>query len=167
MTRAPEFDPVRLVRTLLEHRVRFILIGGLAGNVHGSSQATFDLDICYERSDANLAVLAAALTSLHARLRGVPPDLPFRLDARTLKNGDSFTFTTDAGDLDCLGTPAGTTGYVDLARNAVEMEVVGLRVPVVSLDDLMRMKRAADRPKDRLALEILGALRDEIDGVPE
>jgi hypothetical protein len=162
-----EFDPVRLIRTLQEHGVEFIVIGGLAGNSHGSSLATFDLDICYERSTANLEALARALAALHARLRGVPEDLPFCLDARTLKNGDSFTFTTDAGSIDCLGTPAGTDGYDDLARNAIEMEVAGFCVLVTSLDDLIRMKRAAGRPKDKFALEILGALRDEADGVPE
>jgi hypothetical protein len=167
MTATPEFDPVRLIATLVEHDVRFIVIGGLAGNVHGSALATFDLDVCYERSDDNLAALARALVALHARLRGVPPDLPFSLDARTLKNVDSFTFETDAGSLDCLGTPAGTTGYTELARHAMERHVAGARVYVASLDDLMRMKRAAGRTKDLLALEILGALRDEIDGVPE
>ena len=164
---APDFDPVRLITTLQQHGVTFVVIGGLAGNSHGSALATFDLDICYERSPGNLEALARALTSLHARLRGVPADLPFRLDARTLKNGDSFTFTTDAGSIDCLATPSGTAGYPDLARNALEMDVAGVRVLVASLDDLMRMKRAAGRPKDRFALEILGALRDEIDGVPE
>jgi hypothetical protein len=163
----PDFDPVRLIGVLQEQEVQFVVIGGLAGNAYGSALATFDLDICYERSDANLDALARALNTVHARLRGVPADLPFRLDARSLKNGDSFTFTTDAGSLDCLGTPAGTEGYAALSRDALEMDVARVRVKVASLEDLIRMKRAADRPKDRFALEILGALRDEIDGVPE
>jgi hypothetical protein len=81
----------------------------------------------------------------------------------SLENGDSFTFTTDAGDFDCLGTPAGTAGYGDLIRQATHYDVSGTRVPVVSLDDLIRMKKAAGRPKDKLGLEILGALREEID----
>jgi hypothetical protein len=38
-----------------------------------------------------------------------------------------------------------------------------MELQVVGLDDLMRMKRAAGRPKDRVELEILGALRDELD----
>jgi hypothetical protein len=163
---APDLDVPRLLAALLDHDVAFVLIGGMAGVAHGSPSVTRDLDVCYDRSAQNLAALAAALASLHARLRGVPDDLPFRLDARTLRNGDSFTFVTDAGDLDCLGTPSGTTGYADLIKNATEMEIAGRTIKIAALDDLIRMKRAAGRPKDRAELEILGALREEIDARP-
>jgi hypothetical protein len=67
--------------------------------------------------------------------------------------------------VDCLSTPAGTDGYADLVRGAVEVTIADITVKVTSLDDLIRMKRAAGRPKDRAAVEILSALRDEIDGV--
>ena len=100
---------------------------------------------------------------MRARPRGFPPDLPFTVDATTLLLGDHFIFSTDLGDLDCLGTPAGTQGYADLLRDAVDVEIAGVTVKVAALDDLMRMKRAAGRPKDLVELEILGALRDEID----
>jgi hypothetical protein len=110
-----------------------------------------------------MAALASALHELGAELRGADPGLPFQLDARTLQMGDSFTFETDSGGLDCLGTPSGTAGYDDLIRNAVELEVFGRKVHFVSLDDLIRMKRAAARPKDLIELEVLGALRQEID----
>ena len=160
-------DTSRLLGTLLEHRVQFVVIGGIAAIAHGSSMVTRDLDICYERGPDNLLALAAALKELRARLRGVPEDVPFRLDARTLQMGDHFTFTTDAGEFDCLGQPAGTDGYPDLIQHAVEVPLGDVPVKVTSLDDLIRMKRAANRPKDKFALEILGALRDELDGVPE
>jgi hypothetical protein len=139
----------------------------MAGIAHGFSAATFDLDICHERSPANLHALASALQELHATLRGAPADVPFQLDARTLAFGDHFTFSTDAGDLECLGTPQGTEGFEDLVRNAVRMELAeDLTVKVAALDDLIRMKRATVRPKDRIALQVLGALRDELDGEP-
>jgi hypothetical protein len=70
---------------------------------------------------------------------------------------------TFAGDLDIIGIPAGTTGHEELARTAEPMDLDGLTVQVAALDDLIRMKRAAGRPKDRVELEILGALRDEIE----
>ena len=97
------------------------------------------------------------------------PRPPFRLDARTLFNGDSFTFTTDFGALDCLGTPTGTNGYSDLKQAAETMRVgSGLSVRVCSIDALIRMKRAAGRAKDRQALEELGGLRDErAAGIPK
>jgi len=101
---------------------------------------------------------------VRARLRGAPAGLPFGLDAQTLANGDSFTFTTDVGSLDILATPSGTSGYDDLARTSENVSAFGVEFAVASLDDLIRMKRAAGRPKDRIELEILGALREEIDG---
>ena len=160
MAIGPQFDPLKILRTLHDFNVDYIVIGGIAGIAHGSSLATFDLDICYDRSRANADHLANALKSLGARLRDFPVDVPFLLDGRTLLAGDHFTFTTDVGDFDCIGTPAGTNGFSDLDSNAAVMEIADLSVKVTSLDDLIRMKRATGRPKDRASLEILGALRD-------
>lgn len=158
-------DAGRILATLRRHDVRFVVIGGIAAQAWGSPSLTGDLDICYDRAPDDLPRLAAALKELGARLRGpgVPPDLPFKLDAKTLELGDHFTLATDAGDLDCLGTPAGTLGYQDVAAESAEIDLYGGSVRVVSLEDLMRMKRAAGRAKDRAELEILGALRDELE----
>lgn len=82
-------------------------------------------------------------------------------------NGDSFTFKTKYGNLDILAMPGGTGGYPDLVRKASDVDFGSIKVKVVSLDDLIRMKRAAGRPKDRIELEILGALREEIDRMDE
>ena len=158
------FDPLGILRTLVEHGVRFVLIGGLAGAVRGSPLITGDVDVCYARDRTNLERLAAALRALGARLRGATEDVPFQLDAATLRAGDHFTFATALGPLDCLGTPAGTAGFRDLDASATTEDLDGLRVRVASLDDLIRMKRAAGRPQDRAALEWLAALRDEIAG---
>lgn len=143
--------------------MKFLVIGGIAGSLHGSASLTFDLDICYSRDLLNLERLAASLKHLDARLRGAPPDVVFLLDARTLLAGESFTFTTTLGSLDCLGTPPGTRGYEDLVANAVEMDIEGMKIQVACLNDLIRMKRATGRPKDRIELEILGALREELE----
>ncbi len=156
------FDAGEHVRILQRHEVDFVIIGGIAGQLWGSPTITQDLDICYAREKTNLEHLAAALRELNAKLRGVKEDVPFQLDARTLFNGDSFTFTTDFGALDCLATPSGTSGYNDLKQAAETMPVGGgLKVRVCSIDDLIRMKRAAGRTKDLRAVEELGALRDE------
>ena len=55
---------------------------------------------------------------------------------------------TSLGALDVLGEP-GTDGYRELAANAITLEVEGLPMKVASLDDLIRMKEASRRPKDR------------------
>jgi hypothetical protein len=158
------FDPVRSLAALIDAEVEFIVIGGVAGAAHGSPSVTQDLDVCPRRTPENLERLAAVLRGLAAKLRGTDDDVPFLLDARTLSEGDHFTFATDAGDLDVLGTPAGTEGYDDLIRDADRVDLGGFTVAVASLDSLIRMKRAAGRPKDRVEVEILGALRDEIEG---
>ena len=159
----PVFDPIAGLRTLIDHDVRFVLIGGFAAALRGSPMMTGDVDICPARDDGNLDRLAEALRSLHARLRGAPADVSFLLDGRTLEVGDHFTFATDAGPIDCLGTPAGTDGFADLDASATDEDLDGLVVRVASLDDLIRMKRAADRPQDRIAVEWLSALRDELE----
>lgn len=166
---APSFDPLGALRALTRHGVRYVLIGGYAGTVRGWALITGDVDVCYARDTENLEHLAAALRELEARLRGpgVPDDLPFVLDATTLRNGDTFTFETDLGNLDVLGTPSGTRGFDDLDASATSVDVEGLVVRVTSLDDLIRMKRAAGRPKDLIQLEHLGALRDEIERFQE
>lgn len=155
------FDPVAALQVLVAHKVDFVVIGGVAARLWGSAMITRDLDICYARTPANLERLAAALRQVRAKLRGVKEHVPFRVDARTLAAGDSFTFTSDVGDLDCLGTPTGTSGYDDLKSDAEQMDVDGLKIWVTSLVDLMDMKRAAGRNRDLQSLENLGALRDE------
>lgn len=161
------FEPLRILQVLENHDVEFVVIGGLAGVAHGSSLVTNDLDICHERSLQNLTRLAEALASLDTHLRGVEDEVEFILDARSLAAGDSFAFTTTAGDLDCFATPAGTSGHDALAANTVTLDLDGFAVRVAALEDLIRMKRAAGRPQDRIALEILGALRDEIEAGPD
>jgi hypothetical protein len=157
------FDPLGALRTLTEHGVRFDLIGGFAAALRGSPMLTDDIDICYARDDANLQALAAALEELGATLRGAPPDVLFQLDAATLKAGDHFTFSTKVGPVDCLGTPAGTDGFADIDVSATDEDLDGLTVRVASIDDLIRMKLAAGRPQDLIAVEWLSALRDELD----
>jgi hypothetical protein len=157
------FEPIQALQVLARHRVRFVIIGGFAGRLWGSTSITNDLDICYARDEKNLESLAAALRELEARLRGAPSDVPFLLDAKTLKAGDHFTFTTKYGALDCLGTPSGSAGFRDLAQGATEMVVDSVHVLVAALEDIIRLKRTAGRPKDLVEVEILAALREEIE----
>jgi hypothetical protein len=156
------FDPHLALRTFNAHQVSFVVIGGFASALLGSPSFTYDLGICYERSPRNHAALAGALRELHATLRGAPAGLPFILDAKTIAMGDSFTFDTDAGSVDCLGTPLGTDGYRDLVRNSGEVDLgEGLRVQLAAVDDLIRMKSAAGRAKDIGELAILAAIKEE------
>ncbi len=155
-----EFDPAAILRVLVQDDVRFVVIGGVAANLLGSTTVTRDLDVMYARDKENLQRLAAALTSLRARPRGQDRDLPYRLDAQALRNGTNFTLTTRLGDLDCLGEASGGFTYDRIEPAATAMDVDGLSVRVVNLDDLIRMKRAAGRGKDQIEVHNLSALRD-------
>ena len=153
-------DPATILRRLIDADVRFVLIGGMAAIFLGSTSVTQDLDICYARDKENLVRLAGVLKALAARPRGVDRRLRTVLDAQTLRNGSNFTFETNAGPLDCLGEASGGFDYAKLAPNATTESFEGMSVPVVSLDDLIRMKRAAGRPKDLIEIENLAALRE-------
>ncbi len=161
------FDPIGALRFLVGRGVDFVLIGGLAGRLYGTALITNDVDVCYERSPENLDRLALALADLDARLRGVDEDVPFTPDAKTLLAGDSFTFDTRFGPLDILGVPAGTAGYNDLRATAIAFDLGGFDVFVADIADLIRMKRAAGRPGDLIAIEHLGAAADLLDGIEE
>lgn len=165
MSELRKFQPDVMLRSLASHGVAFIVVGGLAAQAHGSPSLTGDLDICYARDSDNLARLAATLEELAAIRRGLPADAPRMppLDARTLRAGGLFTLTTSAGDFDLLATPDPDLDFDRLKVTAVSTTVAGHPVLVASLDDLIAMKRAAGRPKDRIELEILGALREELD----
>ena len=159
------FDPSRAFQAMNAHGVRYVVIGGLASEFLGAAVGTNDIDVCYERTTENMKRLAAALDELHAKLRvaHVDEDLPFILDHLTLAAGDSFTFESDAGDLDILGTPSGTSGFRDLDADATAYDLgEGLIVRVVSLDDLIRMKEAAGRRKDEAHLHVLSDLREAL-----
>lgn len=65
----PRFEPEALLATLNRHGVAYVLIGGLAATLHGSTVRTGDADICPSTARDNLERLAAALAELGARRR--------------------------------------------------------------------------------------------------
>jgi hypothetical protein len=154
-------DFVRLLATLTDARVEFIVIGGFAATAHGSAHVTVDLDVVYGRTRENLDRLAAGLAELHPYLRGAPPGLPFRFDADTIARGLNFTLTTTAGDLDLLGEAAGGGTYDALLPRSEVREISGLGCRFVDLETLIHLKRAAGRPKDIERIAELEILRQE------
>jgi hypothetical protein len=153
------FQPVDLLRVLIENRVVFILIGGLAATVHGSPYATVDVDVVPQRDLRNLGRLSDALRQLSARVYVSPEKaLPFTHDARSLAEVDVWNLSTAHGGLDITFTPAGTQGFADLAERAEWVDIGGVEVLVAALDDVVRSKAAAGREKDRVVLPTLRRL---------
>jgi len=158
-----EFRPEVIVRVLLEHGIRFVVIGGLAAQAHGSVMITRDIDVTPAMDSDNLTRLSAALTELNARVRhpDITEGLPFGHDATSLAAATFSNLITDYGELDLSFHPAGTGGFDDLARDAVTVSFGGQPMPTASLRDIVRSKDAANRDKDRRVLPLLRRLLDE------
>jgi hypothetical protein len=159
------FDPERLLRALHKHRVKFVLIGALAARLHGFPRLTADADITPARDKQNLERLAAALRQLDAKVytESVPEGLAFDCSAATLARATMWNLVTNAGRLDLAFMPAGTKGYEDLARTAERFEAFGVQFQAASLDDIIRSKESAGRPKDLDDVVLLRALKRRLE----
>lgn len=155
LTMTPFLDEI--VGCLALAQVEYIIVGGVAGILQGSSLNTLDLDICYRRTPENINRLVTALQSFNPRPRGWPADLPFVFDARTIQLGSNFTLDINGEDLDLLGHMSAIGGYEENIERTDEMTVSGCTVRVLSLEQLITTKEAAGRQKDLVALPILRA----------
>lgn len=156
-----------LLDALVSGGVDFVLIGGVAATIHGSTRLTTDVDVVYSRDRENLERIVRALAPHDPYLRGAPPGLPFQWDVETLRRGSNFTLTTDLGPIDLLGHVTGGGSYDELLPHSVEVEVFGLRCKCLGLEGLITVKRAAGRPKDFEAVAELEALHEELDRDPD
>lgn len=150
----------RFCSVLAQHGVEFVVVGGQAEALMGSSRVTYDVDLCYRRTPDNLERLARALGTLNLTLRGAPPELKFRLDAQALALGQNYTFEVDGEyPLDFLGylEPIGT--YEDLLTHAETVVIGGRPTQVIGLDDLIRIRRHLGRSKDKESLVQLEAIK--------
>ena len=155
----PEFE--KLLGLLSKADVKFILIGGVAGNLHGSARVTYDLDMVYARDRENIRRIVDVLQPHAPYLRGAPPGLPFTLDDKTVRNGLNFTLTTVLGDFDLLGEVSGGGSYEQLLPFTQVVTEAGLEFRCVTLERLIQLKRAAGRPKDFEAIAELQAILEE------
>ena len=161
MSEIAPLDPERLLETLSRHRVKFVLIGALAARLHGFPRLTADADITPADDKPNLDRLAAALKELDAKIytESVPAGLAFDCSPAMLARARMWNLVTSAGRLDIAFEPAGVEGYDDLKKDAERFEAFGVRFLVASLDDIIRSKEAAGRPKDLDDVAILQAMK--------
>lgn len=157
-------DPECIFSELARHQVDYVLIGGLAAVLHGSTALTNDVDIVPRADDANLARLGVALVELDARIRSADSvdGIAFDPHPALLGSMSVLNLTTRCGDLDLALTPSGLEDLDGLWERATVLEIAGCRVRVAALEDIIRSKEAAGRAKDHATLPILRALQDEI-----
>jgi hypothetical protein len=154
------FDPNPILERFARAGIDFVVIGGVAGAVHGSAFGTFDLDLAYGREGDNLERIAEVLGELGATLRGVPADPPFELDARSLAAGGNVTFSTPLGSVDLLAYPEGAPPYERLRDSATVIQIAGYPIRICSLDHLIAMREATGRPRDKERAQELRMLSD-------
>jgi len=154
-------DLTRLLATLHRHGVDYVVIGGVAVQVHGHRRTTMDLDLMPEPSLENLERLAAALEELEAQ----PRDMAQGETQASVADPERLAtaavlppLSTRHGALHILNEPKGARPFDQLRGAALMVEVEGIEVPIVALDDLLRMKRASGRRAD---LEDIAALTVE------
>jgi hypothetical protein len=138
-------DAAAILRTLAEHRVDYVLIGGLAVQAHGHTRTTQDIDIVPAPAQANLSRLRLALAALHAHPAGRPDDDVAR---HSIPEEGVLSLDTRAGGVDIHPSPPGAPAYPELRSRALELDVADVRVAVAGLDDLISMKRAGGQPID-------------------
>jgi hypothetical protein len=144
-----------LLRTLDAHGVEFVLVGGVAANLHGAPLATYDVDVVHRRVPANVSRLLRALKSINAHYW---EHLPQRLepDERLLMLSGHHSLQTDLGPIDILGHIGSDRAYEDLQADSVRIEIApGWCVQVLSLRAIIETKREIGRPKDLVALQVL------------
>lgn len=159
-----QLDAETLLRTLVEHEVEFIVVGGLAVAAHGYVRATKDVDIVPMPEPANRARLFAALRSLDARPIEIgdfrPEELPVPFSADGLDQGGNWALRTSAGRIDVLQWLAGIEGFDHLRAEALELALPDVgSVLFAGYEHLVAMKRAAGRRQDDADLAALEDLR--------
>ncbi len=143
-------DTESLLKSLNAHEVRYVVIGATAFPVHGYARATLDIDVFIEATPENVERTLAALWDTGYDVTDVTTDdlLTRKLLIRQyILETDIHPFVT------------GVT-FDEVWRNRVEDRIGQTPASFASLDDLIRMKRAAGRPKDLEDLRVLARLKE-------
>ena len=154
-----------LFRCLHERDVRYLLVGGLAMNLHGVPRMTMDVDLILAMDDANLDAFLGC-----ARMLGLKPQAPVPIEA--LKDPAERQQWIDRRNLIAFALsapgPAGTTVDI-LLRHTLDMgkamaaastrEVDGVPVHVCAIEDMIRLKEGTGRKQDAADIEHLRRIR--------
>jgi hypothetical protein len=140
-------DVERIFAALDAHGVDYVVVGGIAVQVHGHVRMTNDLDLIPSPTPANLKRLADALNDLQARVLN-PGSEHLKIDAQMLPRATLWQLSSPDGDIDILHDAPGAAPYPQLRRRALTIALGNLTIPIAGRDDLIKMKRASGRPTD-------------------
>jgi hypothetical protein len=152
------FDPLPVLRALADHHAPAVVIGQVAGILHGSAELTGDLDLLWSGEPRDAERMVAAFSALRAEL--------FDDDHRPVRQAATafalpkvlFHAPTAAGDCCTPRLPWGGLDIAGFLDRALSADIGGIRARYLALEDLMAMCRAASRPKDLRRLSRARAL---------
>lgn len=147
-----------LLQRLSDAGIEFVVVGGVAAVLHGSSTVTRDLDVCVTLGPDNLQKLRDAFRDLHPVHRIASARHSFLDNPAPGVSLQNLYLQTDLGALDLLGSITGVGDFEQVSATAIEVEVFGRKVKVIGLEQLIRAKEAVGRHKDLLAATELRAI---------
>ncbi len=153
-----------ILKRLLEKQLDFVLVGGYAAVLHGASQVTHDIDICAVITQGELIKLRHALGDLNPKHRMNPNFSPSLLEYPSENQViDNFYLSTDAGVLDILKEMKPIGSFERIKANAISVKIFGLDCKVICIEDLITIKQSMNRPKDKIVLSELLAVKSRLD----
>ena len=148
------------LKRLTDHNVEFVVVGGMAGILHGSSLVTQDLDLCAPMTPENINHILQALREIHPRFRMHPDRPPLPEDPARLAGFKNLYISTDLGEIDFLAEITGVGDFDTVSQSAIKVRVSGVECRVIDIDSLILAKRAMGRAKDQQAAIELESIRD-------
>jgi hypothetical protein len=142
-----------ILELLNKFDVEYIVVGGVAAVIQGAPVTTFDIDTLVRVNDVNAARLERALNELDARFREHQGSL--RPTKKDILAGGHLLLMTRAGPLDVLGFIGDMDRYEDLITGSTPIKMAGGIINILNLEELIRQKKATNRPKDRATIELL------------
>jgi predicted nucleotidyltransferase len=154
----------RLLQVFVDEKIDFVVVGGFAGVLHGSSLLTQDLDLCLLLTPNNVAKLRSILKDFHPKHRMTPKRLSFLEVPEDTSRLNNLYLETDLGTVDLISQVTGVGDFERVSRNAVKVELFGHSCKVISIEDLIRAKEAIGREKDIAMVKQLKVILEKLNG---
>ncbi|WP_143305226.1 nucleotidyltransferase [Chitinophaga vietnamensis] len=153
---------LRFWRVLNEHQVRYIMVGGVATNLHGYQRLTEDIDLWLDDTLENRKKLRSALADYGMgdfdaieRMQFVPGWTTFQLN-----NGAPLDIMTSIKGME-------EHSFEECLEYASIAEIYGVKIPFLHINHLITAKKASDRPKDRIDVANLEKIKEMEDNNPQ
>ena len=150
-----------LLQRLIKNNIEFVIVGGFAAVAYGVTLVTQDIDICCNFTSDNLLRLQTTLADLNPLHRITNKRIPLNLTAEKCTGLQNIYLTTDLGQLDCLGSIKGVGDYEEVLKHSIEIELDIGKCRVLTINALIKAKKAMGRPRDKEAVLQLNAIKEK------